>query len=234
MVDFHTHILPAIDDGSRSIDMTFSMFDMLKEQGIRNVVATPHFYANNTTVDQFLAKRLDSYQKIIRQAERRGIGLPNMRLGTEVFYFSGIGRANLLQKLCIEDTNVLLLELPFEQWEPQLYDELREIVERQELSIVLAHIERYYAYQKEKDIWDAVMELPLYKQMNADVFINWRRRHKGMKLLKEQQVVLLGSDCHNDTTRKPNLLDGLSIVAGKMGDDYLKKLSALEEKLLGR
>lgn len=233
MIDFHTHLLPELDDGSQSVPMTFSMLDMMKEQGIRRIVATPHFYANNYTVEQFLEKRLESYQKVVVQAKQTDRELPKIRLGAEVYYFSGIGRANLLNRLCIEDTDVLLLELPFCQWENRIYDELSEIIHEQKLQIVLAHIERYYSLQKDRTVWEAIMRLPLYKQMNAGPFLYWKSRRKAMHILQEQKVVLLGSDCHNDMKRKPNLLDGLSVVVGKMGDGYLKELSALEEKLMG-
>lgn len=232
MVDFHTHILPGIDDGSSNVDMTFAMLEQMREQGVRNLIATPHFYANNYTIDQFLDKRIDSYQKVVLQAKRRGISLPNIRLGAEVLYFSGIGRANLLNKLCIENTNVLLLEMPFCQWEPKLYQELEEIICDQKIKIVLAHIERYFSYQKDLEMWEKIMKLPLYKQMNAAAFTSWRFRRKSLQILENQGVVLLGSDCHDDSHRPPNLLDGLSIIVGKEGDDYLKKLGELEEKLL--
>lgn len=234
MVDFHTHILPEIDDGSNSTDMSFAMFDLMKEQGVRNVVATPHFYANTYTIDQFLMKRTESYQKILLQGEQQGRELPKVRLGAEVLYFHGISRANLLNRLCIEGTDVLLLELPYSQWEQNIYDELWEIIQRKDVRIVLAHIERYYHLQKDKSTWDGIMQLPLYKQMNAGAFINWKKRHQSMKILREQGVVLLGSDCHNDSSRVPNLLDGLSLIVDKMGDEYLRKLSVLEEKLMGK
>ncbi len=61
----------------------------------------------------------------------------------------------------------------------------------QKLKVVLAHIERYYEFQKKKKIWDAVMELPLYKQMNAGVFLNWKKRHKAFQLAKKPQPLFL-------------------------------------------
>lgn len=45
MIDFHTHILPGIDDGSRSVEMTMQMLNAETEQGVTGIVATPHFYA---------------------------------------------------------------------------------------------------------------------------------------------------------------------------------------------
>ena len=57
MVDFHSHILPALDDGSSSVEESIALLKMLSEQGVSAVCATPHFNANRTTVDEFLAAR---------------------------------------------------------------------------------------------------------------------------------------------------------------------------------
>lgn len=45
MIDFHSHILPGMDDGSKSTQESLEMLDMLRAQGVDTVAATPHFYA---------------------------------------------------------------------------------------------------------------------------------------------------------------------------------------------
>lgn len=57
------------------------------------------------------------------------------------------------------------------------------------------------------------MELPLYRQMNAGVFLNWKKRHKAFQLAKEATTIILGSDCHNMDTRHPNLAEGRIVLA---------------------
>lgn len=54
IIDFHSHILPGIDDGSRDVSMSLELLKESRNQGIGAVVATPHFYANNNTIDRFL------------------------------------------------------------------------------------------------------------------------------------------------------------------------------------
>ncbi len=44
-IDFHTHILPGIDDGSRNVEMSLRMLAAQREQQVDEIVATPHFYA---------------------------------------------------------------------------------------------------------------------------------------------------------------------------------------------
>lgn len=55
MIDFHSHILPAMDDGSRNIEESLQMLRMLQEQGVERVIATPHFYADENPPDVFCA-----------------------------------------------------------------------------------------------------------------------------------------------------------------------------------
>ena len=57
MIDFHTHILPKMDDGSKSTEESIAMLKMQAEQGIRWVVATPHFYAEPESPQDFLQRR---------------------------------------------------------------------------------------------------------------------------------------------------------------------------------
>ena len=95
----------------------------------------------------------------------------------------------MIPKLCVEGTQTLLLEMPFAQWNSAIYADVEKLVRHQKLKVVLAHIERYYEFQKKKEIWDAVMELPLYRQMNAGVFLNWKRGIKRFSLQKKPQPI---------------------------------------------
>ena len=46
VIDFHSHILPGIDDGSRNVETSIGMLRMCKEHGVDTMIATPHFYAD--------------------------------------------------------------------------------------------------------------------------------------------------------------------------------------------
>ena len=73
MIDFHTHILPKMDDGSKSTEESIAMLKMQAEQGIRWVVATPHFYAEHESPQDFLQRRNHSYQSLQKEIERQGL-----------------------------------------------------------------------------------------------------------------------------------------------------------------
>ena len=68
MIDFHSHVLPGIDDGSRDTDMSLAMLRMEQEQNVQAVVATPHFYAEQDSVKSFLKRRSHSMERLMRAA----------------------------------------------------------------------------------------------------------------------------------------------------------------------
>ena len=241
LVDFHTHILPGIDDGSQDESMTRDMLFEEKRQGVVDIVATPHFYANQMSVDGFLENRsaaLEKTEQIRREADEP---LPSIITGAEVYYFSGIGRAEEIPRLCIGDTRVLLLEMPFEQWTDDVLRDVKDLIRKQKLTIVLAHIERYYRFQKDMDIWDCIMDLPLHTQINAGSFVNKgrflrpdRRWQFCIDFLKDHPDTLhMGSDCHNMVNRPPNLEKGREGIKAKLGQEALDRIDSSTAKLLG-
>lgn len=241
MVDFHTHILPGIDDGSQDESMTREMLFEESRQGVVSVVATPHFYADQMSVDGFLKNRsaaLDKTERIRLEAEKP---VPEIIAGAEVYYFYGIGRAAEVSRLCINGTQVLLLEMPFEQWTDDVYKDVENLISRQKLTIVLAHIERYVRFQKKMDVWERIMELPLHMQINAGSFVNkgrFLRPDRKWKfcmdfLQKHPDILHMGSDCHNMTSRRPNLLKGREAVAARLGEKALERIDVSTAQLIG-
>ena len=71
MIDFHNHILPGIDDGSRDSEMSLAMLRMEREQGVTEIVFTPHFYAQEDSVTHFIKKREHSVSRLEEAAARQ-------------------------------------------------------------------------------------------------------------------------------------------------------------------
>lgn len=235
MIDFHTHILPGIDDGSRNIETSMLMlYEERKNNGVEHVVFTPHFYANRDSIDNFLKRRRKSIQQLMSEVERDAV-VSGMQFdyGAEVYYFNGMGNAGDIRKLCITGTESLLLEMPFCQWTDDMYRDIVNLQRKQGLTIILAHIERYYEFQKKKDIWDRVFELPVIAQMNTGAFAKWSSRSKAIKLAKDRSQFVLGSDAHNMESRKPNLEEGRRIIEKKIGSHMLTTIEQTERFLMG-
>lgn len=217
-VDFHSHILPGIDDGSKSVEESLEMLNMLSEQGVKTVVATPHFYAGKKSVDDFIAGRAKAYGEL--SAALQG-GEPNILLGAEVSYYEGISHLDSLEKLCIENSRLLLLEMPFSKWSEYAFRELLAISGRN-ITVVLAHIERYLEFQNKQTIIE-LRKNGILLQSNANFFINLFKRKKACSMLKSGIVSFLGSDCHNLVKRAPNMKTAYSIIEKRLGDRFLTK-----------
>ncbi len=210
MTDIHCHVLPQMDDGSKSVEESLAMLKALSAQGVDQVVATPHFYADEDSPEGFLERRAASKEKLMRSWHP---GLPALRLGAEVCYFEGISQCGGLDALKIEGTGLLLLEMPFCRWGQRVLQEVREI-QAARAAVLLAHIERYLQWQ-DKEIWDALAEWGVLNQCNAPFFLRWQTRPKALRMLWEGRIHLLGSDSHNMGSRPPQLGEALAAVGQK-------------------
>ena len=83
IIDFHSHVLPGIDDGSKSVEQSIAMLKREAEQGITHVVATPHFYPQEDRPEKFLRRREKAFEKVTGAAKGKGLvkGLFGIHLG---------------------------------------------------------------------------------------------------------------------------------------------------------
>ena len=228
MIDFHSHILPCMDDGSRSVKESCELLLRLSAQGIESVVATPHFYADNESVEHFLERRRVAYESLASSLHGE---MPKIILGAEIQYYQGISRLEALSDLCIGDSRLLLLEMPFCKWTEYTVKEIIDICSDGRYLLVLAHIERYLKLQSKKVI-DRLMQSDILLQANADFFINITTRKKALKMLYNQQIQLIGSDCHNLDSRYPRINEALNRIEKKLGKDFVKNISDYSNSLL--
>lgn len=227
MIDFHSHILPGIDDGSSDVEESIKLLDMLSEQGVTTVVATPHFFANDQSVEQFLEKREESFRELSKVISD---STPKILLGAEVKYYPGISRMENLKKLCIESSDLLLLEMPISEWTEYTVKELIDISCSGSITPVLAHIERYLKFQQMQTI-RRLIECDILMQVNATFFTRFTTRRKACRLLKENFVHLIGSDCHNSVYRPPLIGKATEIIGKRLGTDFLEDMTVFSDSL---
>lgn len=231
VVDFHTHILPCIDDGSRSPEESLKMLQMEAKQKVEHVVLTPHFYAEKESLPHFLERRNRSLERLKAAAEGMD-GLPEFSVGAEVRIFEGIGNSEFLPELAISGTKCILIEMPMPPWSDNLLNELDRIRCKQNLVPIMAHIDRYISPFRTRGIPETFASLPVLVQASGSFFINRRTRNLALKLLKENRIHLLGSDCHNLDVRKPNLQNALRIIEENLGTRKILRINSLESRLL--
>ena len=84
VIDFHSHILPGIDDGSRNVETSIGMLRMCKEHGVDTMIATPHFYADSNTVERFIDSRQKAYDKVMAE----NMDIPQIIMGLSLIHIS--------------------------------------------------------------------------------------------------------------------------------------------------
>lgn len=232
IVDFHSHILPKMDDGSASTEESLNMLRMEAEQGISHVVATPHFYARHDTPERFLGRRKDSMLRL-QEALADFPELPKISLGAEVYFFRGMSNSDAILDLTIADKRCILIEMPGEPWSDSMYRELEAIYNRFELIPVIAHIDRYIRPFHARQVLNRLTELPVQIQANAEFFLNKSTCNLALRMLKQDQIQYLGSDCHNLTDRKPNLGEAVDLIRRRSGEEPLHRIAKYQDAFLG-
>lgn len=221
MIDWHSHVLPNMDDGSESVDESLAMLRTLQSEGIKRVIATPHFMASRESVESFLSRRKRTKDALDTRLDKT---LPEVLCGAEVKYYTGISNLPDLETLTVENTNLLLLEMPYESWTGYTLGELFVLAGMSEFKIMLAHIDRYLGLQK-REVIDKLSDAGILFQANASFFTGFFNRREAIKLLCNGKLHFIGSDSHNMTSRPPKIRHAYDTIQRKLGQDFLTSMN---------
>ncbi len=216
--DLHCHILPGMDDGSESGEQSAAMFRMMLAQGCQGLIATSHYY-DVESIQDFLDRREKAYQNLLVALEENHLDKYafNIGLGAEAAYHPYLSGDEDLEKLCFRNpvtgnrTKYLLIEMPFEKWTPQVLSDVREIIHVRNLVPIIAHLERFYAFNAEETI-DELLDMDVIVQMNAGALAHRHSRRLALKMVRTGVTQVLGTDSHNTDSRRPNMADGLAVL----------------------
>ena len=236
MIHLHTHILPGIDDGSKSPEMSLEMLRMQAAQGVDTVVLTPHFYRNREHLDHYLERRRDACivlgKAIKALPEEEQQTLPQLYLRCEVAWMPNMLDWDELEQLCIGKTNFMLLELPFKPWSDDMIRQIYDLMGKRGIVPIIAHLERYWKDHEPAHLSEILsMGVPI--QVSVDPLLHPFQRSLEMKMLKHNQAQFIASDCHNLTTRPPNLGQGTAFIRKKFGDEMVTSMERRKRRILG-
>ncbi len=199
LVDMHSHVLPRMDDGAESVQESIQMLKDAYAQGVRVVVATPHCHAFcEQDISDFLCKRAKAYDELHEAISECGEALPEIILGAEVALSSQIVNLPSLRKLCIGETDCILLEPMFENFSEQVGEWIFEIG-LHGFKPIVAHIDRYSDIALDKI---GVFQLNAVLQLNASAFLSMHERKRIRKFVQQNKLFVVGSDMHNMHLRK--------------------------------
>lgn len=232
MIDFHSHILPALDDGAKSFDDTSALINELYTQRVTGIVCTPHFYPDSIGIDRFLSKR-DLALEQVRESFflRKDIKFYS---GAEVYLSEFLSLCKNLHPLCIEGTSILLLEMPFSPRWPSDYGKIiRRLVDYHSIIPMIAHAERYpFVMKHSSGILKELIDSGCIIQANCDSFLDPQLREKVLKWLDNGLIHVLGTDCHSIGARPPHMKQACDVISRELGPGVLENLESYSAGLL--
>lgn len=218
MIDVHSHILPNIDDGSRSIDETFNLIKEAKAAGFDGIICTSHYMENYYETNR--PEREVWINAIHENLSAKDIDM-QLYIGNEIYMSDNIiklledGKASTLN-----DTSYVLFELPMNAEPLNLYDTIYEM-QQYKIVPILAHPERYSFVQTDPELIYDLIEKGVLMQSNYGSIIGQYGKKAQMlviKFLENNMVHMLGSDAHRQNTiytRIPEILNELYSIIGE-------------------
>ncbi len=217
-VDLHSHLLPGIDDGSKSMDHSLGMLRKFQELGYRKVITTPHVMNgvyNNTTAG-IITKRDE-----LRDAAK-AIGLTIEIEASAEYYFD----ETLFERVKSGDllpfhTNCILFECSFRNEPTQLEDLVFDLISSGYQPII-AHFERYIYFHDSTKMAHRLRELGVWIQLNNNSLTGHygpEVKKQALLLIKEGLVDIAGTDCHR--------IEHLHILEKHLSDEAFRQLMRL-------
>ena len=231
MIDFHTHIIPNIDDGSRSVEETFNLIKEAKEVGFEGIVLTSHYIENYYETD---VPERDIWVKAISEnLANKGIQT-NLYLGNEIYMSNNM--VNLLvegKASTINKSSYVLFEMPLNAEPLNLYDVIYSLQENK-LIPVLAHPERYSFIQKDPELVYDIIQKGVLMQANYGSILGIYGEKAQMivrKFLENNMIHFLGSDVHRQNTIYKKIPRALEQIKEIVGNEKLEELTTINPKL---
>jgi protein-tyrosine phosphatase len=217
MVDIHCHVLPEVDDGSRSWEMSLAMCAMAREDGIEHIVATPH----SNEVYFYDRVRL---QKLLDQLSEKIAHRPELSLGCD-FHFSYENIQDALEKpqqFTIGNTPYLLVEFSDYSLPPSVDENLGKLIDAG-LRPIITHPERNPLIQRTPErVLDWVRGGCLVQVTGSALTGRWGKTAESVTkwLFEREAVHVLASDGHNIDSRKP-CLSRAREAAASLADEFV-------------
>ena len=232
MIDIHSHILPNIDDGARSIEETFNLIKEAQKAGFEAIISTSHYMENYYETD--VPEREVWVKAICENLQTKNIET-NLYLGNEIYFSDNI--IELLEQRkasTINNTSYVLFELPLNAEPMNLYDVVYEMLQYK-LVPILAHPERYSYVQKDPDLIYDLIEKGVLMQANYGSIIGQYGEKAQIivrKFFENNMVHFLGSDVHRPNTIYPKIPQILREIESIIGSEKLEELTTKNPKLL--
>lgn len=227
MIDFHTHILPNVDDGSKSIEETFELLNEAKKAGFDTIISTSHYIEDYYNVN---VSEREVWINAISEILKKENNDLKLYLGNEVYLTENImelletGKATTINK-----SRYILFEFPMNTKPMNMYDIIYDMLQNK-LIPILAHPERYSFVQKEPEIiYDLIQKGVLMQANYGSIIGRYGEKAQLMvrKFFENNMIHFLGSDVHKKNTIYPRITQALNEIKDIIGKEKLNELTTI-------
>lgn len=227
MIDFHSHILPGIDDGAQDVETSLKMLSIEKADGVNTVIMTPHCHPRSQKhIDTFLENRNNAFKTLSSATENQD--LPKIISASEIRIYQNLHKYKRLEELCICGTDYILLEMPYELWKDYVFEEIYQIT-LLGFKPIMVHLDRFLDQKKH---FHELYSLNALVQINTSAFLETSTRRRMADFFEAGHIHVLGSDAHDLYDRKPDMASACEIISKKFGDEYIDYINHTGDSIL--
>lgn len=223
MIDLHTHILPAIDDGAQNVEASLSLLREEVRQQVTQIALTPHFYPHKDTLDAFLEKRNASV--LVLQEHYTDSAPIDIRLGAEVHYSPNLMQTDL-HSLTLGRSNYLLLELSTRHY-PAHVNQFMDHLSGLGITPILAHVERCVYFREDSSLLCNLIDRGAIGQLNAENVLSKDDKGFSIACLEHGLASIIASDTHNLAKRPPRLAEAMQRLSPELNSAVLEATQAI-------
>lgn len=225
----HSHILPELDDGSKSVEMSLGLIEAFRKNDIKNICFTPHYYSNEESIEDFATKRDESVKKLLPL-------IPddiNVCIGAEVYITRYLFNNKDLSQLCYGDSKYILCEFGFgSRFSEHTMEHFYRLQNNYGLMPVLTHIERYPNLMKNRNLIERLLYEGVIIQTNVESICDLKFKRKLLKFINYGYIEVLGTDCHSFTRGNPDYYtEAIKLITKKCGEQCVNHIIKTSEMI---
>ena len=224
MIDIHSHILPGIDDGSRSIDETLEMLREAEKAGFKEIITTPHYFEGYYEKDEETREQLINNVKAQMDIKKISVSL---YVGNEIYITEDtMNNVKVRKASSLNSTKYVLVEFDLNARPMNMMNLIYKILKERYIPI-LAHPERYRFVQQDPSTLYELASNGVLLQCNYGSFAGMYGKKAEIiarKLLKNNMISFLGTDAHRAKSiyqKVPEIFKELTELVGEAKVDEI-------------
>lgn len=233
MIDLHCHLLPGVDDGSKSMDISLKLANDAVKDGINYALLTPH-HMNGVY--------LNHKRAVIQQTQEFQVELDRHKIPLKVFpgqevringdLLTALDRDDIL--FADEGGRYLMLEFPDDDVPSYTSNMIYELMQRGIIPVIV-HPERNTKIMKQPDILYDLLNEGCLSQITASSYVGIFG-HKVQKfskqLIQTGQVYIFASDAHNLPNRRYEMTNAFAKLNHEFGNDYVSRFNENAKRII--